>query len=440
MRRFPWVEVIPYVVAQLAGARRRGGPHQRDLRVARERSQRVRRHGRRRWVHEGAGVVAEGLGTFLLLATIMALAVDRRAPAGFAGLVIGLAVACEIMVIGPISGGSVNPARTFGPYLATSIFGGSTPWSELWIYWVGPLVGGALAALAYDLIAQPERDRGGGARRRARRHVEASRAPRTGRAPEPTSTTEGDDPMAGNKAVAYIEPGKVEVQTIDYPKLEVQDGPGVHPANVGRKTPHGAILKIVATNICGSDQHMVRGRTTAPAGLILGHEITGEVIEAGPGVEFIKKGDLVSVPFNIACGRCRMCKEGNTGVCLNVNPGGYGSAYGYVDMGGWVGGQAEYVMVPYADWNLLKFPDKEQALEKILDLTMLSDIFPTGYHGCVSAGVTTGSTVYIAGAGPVGLAAAHAAQLLGAAVVIVGDMNERAPRSRPGASAARRST
>ena len=229
--------------------------------------------------------------------------------------------------------------------------------------------------------------------------------------------------MAGNKAVAYIEPGKVEVQTIDYPKLELQDGPGVHPGNVGRKTPHGAIIKIVATNICGSDQHMVRGRTTAPPGLILGHEITGEVIETGPGVEFIKKGDLVSVPFNIACGRCRMCKEGNTGVCLNVNPAGYGSAYGYVDMGGWVGGQAEYVMVPYADWNLLKFPDKEQALEKILDLTMLSDIFPTGYHGCVSAGVTTGSTVYIAGAGPVGLAAAHSAQLLGAAVVIVGDMN-----------------
>ncbi|HEX3330736.1 MAG TPA: formaldehyde dehydrogenase, glutathione-independent [Gaiellales bacterium] len=229
--------------------------------------------------------------------------------------------------------------------------------------------------------------------------------------------------MAGNKAVAYIEPGKVEVQTIDYPKLELQDGPGVHPDNVGRKTPHGAIIKIVATNICGSDQHMVRGRTTAPAGLILGHEITGEVVEAGPGVEFIKKGDLVSVPFNIACGRCRMCKEGHTGVCLNVNPAGYGSAYGYVDMGGWVGGQAEYVMVPYADWNLLRFPDKEQALEKILDLTMLSDIFPTGYHGCVTAGVTTGSTVYVAGAGPVGLAAAHSAQLLGASVVIVGDMN-----------------
>ena len=329
--------------------------------------------------------------------------------------------------------------REPGPHLRAvprdNIFGGSTPWSELWIYWVGPLAGGALAALAYDLIARPERTAG--------TDEAGSRALQAGwKAGVCSRRTDaerqnldlqpkGDNPMAGNRAIAYLEPGRVEVQAIDYPKLEVQDGPGVHPDNVGRQTPHGAILKIVATNICGSDQHMVRGRTTAPAGLILGHEITGEVIETGPGVEFIKTGDLVSVPFNIACGRCRMCKEGHTGVCLNVNPGGYGSAYGYVDMGGWVGGQAEYVMVPYADWNLLKFPDKEQALEKILDLTMLSDIFPTGYHGCVSAGVTTGSTVYIAGAGPVGLAAAHAAQLLGAAVVIVGDMNaERLAQAR----------
>ena len=228
--------------------------------------------------------------------------------------------------------------------------------------------------------------------------------------------------MADNRGVAYIEPGKVEVQNIDFPELELKDGPGVHPDNVGRKAPHGAILRIVSTNICGSDQHMVRGRTTAPAGLILGHEITGEVIEAGPDVEFINEGDLVSVPFNIACGRCRNCKEGHTGVCLTTNPDRPGSAYGYVDMGGWVGGQANYVMVPYADWNLLKFPDKDQAMEKILDLTMLSDIFPTGYHGCVSAGVTSGSTVYIAGAGPVGLAAAHSAQFLGAGVVIVGDL------------------
>ncbi|MEB3100132.1 formaldehyde dehydrogenase, glutathione-independent [Ferviditalea candida] len=230
--------------------------------------------------------------------------------------------------------------------------------------------------------------------------------------------------MAGNRAVAYVGPGKVEVRTIDFPELVLKDGPGVNPLNVGRKCDHGVILKIVSTNICGSDQHMVRGRTTAPSGLILGHEITGEVIEVGRDVEFIKKGDLVSVPFNIACGRCRNCKEQNTHVCDNVNPDRPGSAYGYVDMGGWVGGQAEYVMVPYADFQLLKFPDKDQAMEKIRDLTMLSDIFPTGYHGALSAGVKTGSTVYIAGAGPVGLAAAHSAQLLGAAVVIVGDLNE----------------
>lgn len=121
-------------------------------------------------------------------------------------------------------------------------------------------------------------------------------------------------------------------------------------------------------------------------------------------MEFIKKGDLVSVPFNIACGRCRNCKERNTHVCENVNPDRPGSACGYVDMGGWVGGQSEYVMVPYADFQLLKFPDKDQAMEKILDLTMLSDIFPTGYHGAVSAGVKPGATVYVAGAGPVGLA------------------------------------
>jgi len=218
--------------------------------------------------------------------------------------------------------------------------------------------------------------------------------------------------MASNRGVAYMGTGVVEVHSIDFPKLALAD----------RKCEHGVLLKIVSTNICGSDQHMVRGRTTAPKGLVLGHEITGEVIEAGRDVEFVKKGDLVSVPFNIACGRCRNCKERATGVCLNVNPARPGAAYGYVDMGGWVGGQAEYVMVPYADFNLLKFPDKAQAMEKIRDLTCLSDILPTGYHGAVSAGVTTGSTVYVAGAGPVGLACAAACHLLGAACVIVGDL------------------
>src|SRR3989449_5862292 len=227
--------------------------------------------------------------------------------------------------------------------------------------------------------------------------------------------------MSGNRGVVYIEPGVVEVHGIDYPALSLNS----------RRCEHGVILKVLTTNICGSDQHMVRGRTTAPAGLVLGHEITGEVLEVGRDVETLKRGDVVSVPFNVACGRCRTCKEQHTGVCLSVNPSRAGGAYGYVDMGGWVGGQAEYVMVPYADFNLLKFPDKDQAMAKIKDLTMLSDIFPTGYHGAFTAGVTTGSTVYVAGGGPVGLACAASCHLLGAAVVIVGDMiDERLAQAR----------
>lgn len=226
--------------------------------------------------------------------------------------------------------------------------------------------------------------------------------------------------MPTNRGVAYIKPGEVQVQSIEYPKLRMPKSE-TDPFG-GKDAPHGVILKIVTTNICGSDQHMVRGRTTAPQGLVLGHEITGMVVEKGNDVEMLEIGDIVTVPFNIACGRCRNCREGLTGICLTVNPARPGAAYGYVDMGGWVGGQAEYVMVPYADFNLIKFNNKEKAMAKIKDLTLLSDIFPTGFHGCVQAGVKPGSTVYIAGAGPVGLAAAVGAQLLGAAVVIVGDL------------------
>jgi glutathione-independent formaldehyde dehydrogenase len=220
--------------------------------------------------------------------------------------------------------------------------------------------------------------------------------------------------MASNRGVVYAGEGVVEVRSIPFPKLETPNG---------RRINHGVILRVVSTNICGSDQHMVRGRTTASVGLVLGHEITGEVIEVGTDVETISLGDLVSVPFNVACGRCPMCKARNTGVCLNVNGSRAGGAYGYVDMGDWIGGQAEYVMVPYADFNLLKFPDKAQAMSKIRDLTCLSDILPTGYHGAVMAGVGPGATVYIAGAGPVGMAAAASARLLGAAAVIIGDVN-----------------
>ncbi|MDS9468646.1 formaldehyde dehydrogenase, glutathione-independent [Paracoccus sp. MBLB3053] len=218
-----------------------------------------------------------------------------------------------------------------------------------------------------------------------------------------------------NFGVVYTGPGKVEVQKIDDAKMVAPNG---------RKLEHAVILKVISTNICGSDQHMVRGRTTAQAGLVLGHEITGEVIEIGSDVEMLSVGDVVSVPFNVACGRCRCCREGDTGVCLTVNPERAGGAYGYVDMGGWIGGQARYVTVPYADFNLLKFPDRDRAMEKIRDLTMLSDILPTGFHGALQAGVGVGSVVYVAGAGPVGLAAAASARILGAAVVMIGDFNK----------------
>ncbi len=228
--------------------------------------------------------------------------------------------------------------------------------------------------------------------------------------------------MSKNRGVVYIGDGKVEVRDIDDPKFQAPDG---------RKIEHAVILRVITTNICGSDQHMVRGRTTADPGLVLGHEITGEVIEKGADVEQLQIGDIVSVPFNVACGRCRTCREGDTGVCLTVNPARAGGAYGYVDMGGWIGGQSRYVMVPYADFNLLKFPDRDRAMERIRDLTMLSDILPTGFHGAIKAGVGVGSVVYVAGAGPVGLAAAASARILGAAVVMVGDFNaERLAHAR----------
>ncbi len=222
-------------------------------------------------------------------------------------------------------------------------------------------------------------------------------------------------PAGGNRAVVYLGPKKLEVRDVDYPKLV--------DATSGKKIEHGVILKVVTTNICGSDQHIYHGRFPFPEGDQLGHEVTGEVVEAGRDVMFIKKGDLVSVPFNVACGRCRNCKERHTDVCMNVNPKVDCGAYGF-NLGGWKGGQSQYHMVPYADFNLLKFPDKDQAMEKILDLTLLSDILPTGFHGCVSARVKPGSTVYIAGAGPVGRCAAASARLLGASCIIVGDMNK----------------
>ena len=232
--------------------------------------------------------------------------------------------------------------------------------------------------------------------------------------------------MSGNRAVAYKGPGVVEVIDTAYPELRTEGRAGSQPR---QRRPQGARTG----SSCGPSRPTSAAPTSTwcaaapplPQGWCSGTRSPARSSRAGPDVEFIKIGDIVSVPFNIACGRCRNCKEGKTGICLNVNPDRPGSAYGYVDMGGWVGGQAEYVLVPYADWNLLKFPDKDQAMEKILDLTMLSDIFPTGFHGAVTAGVGAGlHRLRRRRRARWGWPCAAGAQLLGAAVVIVGDMNE----------------
>lgn len=225
---------------------------------------------------------------------------------------------------------------------------------------------------------------------------------------------EGVKDMSGNRSVVFRGTENMQVEDLDFPKLEMPNG---------KKAPHGVVLKIVASNICGSDLHIYRGSFPVPDGMVLGHEMTGEVVELGSDVEFLKEGDLVSVPFNVACGRCRNCRNGRTEVCQTCNPDVNCAAYGF-NLGDWDGGQAEYLFVPYADFQLLKFPDRDQAMEKIRDLTLLSDILPTAFHGLMEAGAKPGSTVYLAGAGPVGRCGAAAARLLGASCIIVGDYDK----------------
>jgi glutathione-independent formaldehyde dehydrogenase len=205
------------------------------------------------------------------------------------------------------------------------------------------------------------------------------------------------------KAVVYKEPFKVAVEEVEDPRLE-------HPNDV--------IVRITSTAICGSDLHMYEGRTAAQPGIVFGHENLGIVEEVGDGVTSIKEGDRVVMPFNVACGFCKNCVDGYTGFCLTVNPGFAGGAYGYVAMGPWVGGQAERLRVPYADFNCLTLPPGN---EHETDFILLADIFPTGYHGCELAQVSPGNTVAVYGGGPVGLMAAYSALLRGAAKVFVVD-------------------
>jgi glutathione-independent formaldehyde dehydrogenase len=186
------------------------------------------------------------------------------------------------------------------------------------------------------------------------------------------------------------------------------------------EAPTDAVIKITTTNICGSDLHMYEGRTAVEEGTVLGHENMGIVQEVGSAVGRIKVGDRVSVPFNIACGTCRNCEHGWTSFCLRTNPtpGVDGAAYGYANMGPYAGGQAEYLRVPYADFNLLELPAGEG---HELDFTMLSDIFPTGWHGTELAGMQAGDRVVVYGGGPVGLLAAHSAMIRGASQVFLVD-------------------
>jgi glutathione-independent formaldehyde dehydrogenase len=205
------------------------------------------------------------------------------------------------------------------------------------------------------------------------------------------------------RAVVYKEPYKVAVENVPDPKIE-------HPQDV--------IVRISSTAICGSDLHIYEGRTAAKPGIVFGHENLGIVEEIGSGVVSLKKGDRVVMPFNVACGFCFNCERGYTAYCLTVNPGFAGGAYGYVAMGPYMGGQAQYLRVPFADFNALKLPPGTEHEE---DFVLLADVFPTGYHGAELAHVSPGETVAIFGAGPVGLMAAYSCLLRGASEVYVVD-------------------
>ena len=209
------------------------------------------------------------------------------------------------------------------------------------------------------------------------------------------------------KAVIYNGPRDVSVSNVDDARIE---------------KPTDVVIRITTTNICGSDLHMYEGRTSFETGSVFGHENLGVVVEVGAGVDRVKKGDRVCVPFNVACGFCENCEKGLTGYCLTCNPGTAGAAYGFAGMGPYRGGQAELLRVPYADFNCLVLPDDAEVKED--DYVMLSDIFPTGWHATELSGLLPGESVAIYGAGPVGLMAAHSAMIKGASQVFVVDSHE----------------
>ena len=208
---------------------------------------------------------------------------------------------------------------------------------------------------------------------------------------------------------ALVYQGPREVRVMDMPDAKIERATDV-------------LIRVTTSNICGSDLHMYEGRTSMPPGRILGHENLGEVIEVGSAVDRVKVGDRVCIPFNIGCGFCENCEQGLSGFCLTCNPGNAGAAYGFAEMGPYSGGQAEYLRVPYGDYNCLVLP--RDSVEKENDYVMLSDIFPTGYHATELAGLKPGESIVIYGAGPVGLMAAYSAMIKGAALVMVVDSHK----------------
>lgn len=216
------------------------------------------------------------------------------------------------------------------------------------------------------------------------------------------------------KAAVFHKPGDISYDNVDDPRIEEAGD---------------VILRVTSTAICGSDLHILSGAVPQPTDMIMGHEFMGIVEEVGPSVKNLKRGDRVVVPFPIACGHCFFCNHGASPSCENSNYKHYGpngdlmdqkgaALFGYTDLyGGYSGGQAEYVRVPYADISPRIVPDNlsdEQAL-------FLTDIFPTGWSAIDWAQLKGGEVVAIFGSGPVGLMAQKAAWINGASRVIAID-------------------
>lgn len=217
------------------------------------------------------------------------------------------------------------------------------------------------------------------------------------------------------KTFSYEGPRKMSVVNQPKPKL---------------KSPTDAILRVTTSGICGSDLHMYDGRTVLEKGTVVGHEIMGVIDEIGEAVTSIRKGDRVVLPFNIACGYCYNCHRGYTNACLTMNPEGTSAGYGYAGLGPYAGGQAEFVLVPQADFNCLKVPGTPGDQWED-DFLLLADVFPTAFHATELAAVSTGKTVAVFGAGPVGLLAAYSSLLKGASeVYVVDNISERLQKAK----------